>query len=64
MIKTIKPLIELENHIEIDNENNIIINNEDLLLEHLNNTIDGINIYITSDIMLSQEEKAMADRKT
>lgn len=63
MIKTIKPLIELENHIEIDNENNIIINNEDLLLEHLNNAIDGINIYITSDIMLSQEEKAIADRK-
>lgn len=63
MLGTIKNLIELENHIEIDNENNIIINNEDLLLEYLNNAIDGIKIYITSDVMLSQEEKAIADRK-
>ena len=63
MLETIKTLIELENHIEIDNTNNIIINDEELLRDHLNNALDGINIYITSDIMLSQEEKAIADRK-
>lgn len=63
MLETIKTLIELENHIEIDNIHNIIINDEELLKDHLNNALDGINIYITSDIMLSQEEKAIADRK-
>ncbi|NMA50179.1 MAG: site-specific DNA-methyltransferase, partial [Tissierellia bacterium] len=63
MLETIKTLIELENHIEIDNTNNIIINDEELLRDYLNNALDGINIYITSDIMLSQEEKAIADRK-
>lgn len=64
MIDNIAPLIELEYGVEIDNIHNIIVIDEEKLKGILQKAKDNINIFITSDIMLSQEEKALAAQKS
>ncbi|HBZ6548378.1 TPA: site-specific DNA-methyltransferase [Clostridium perfringens] len=58
------PLIELEYGVEIDNIHNIIITDEEKVKGILQKAKNNINIFITSDIMLSQEEKALAAQKS
>lgn len=63
MLKFIKTLIELENHLEIDGIGNIIVNKEEDIIEFLEQANNNANFFITSDLMLSQEEKAIANKK-
>lgn len=63
MLKCIKFLIELENHLEIDGINNIIVYKEEEIKELLDNANNNANFFITSDLMLSQNEKTIASKK-
>lgn len=64
MIDNITPLMELEYGVEIDNIHNIIVIDEEKLKGIMQKAKNNINIFITSDIMLSQEEKALASQKS
>lgn len=63
MLKNIKPLIELEYQTEIDNIHNIIVMEEKDIMSVLENALNGVNVFVSSDIMLSQEEKTLASKK-
>lgn len=63
MLDHIEPLIELEYHTELDGINNIIAFDEEEIKETLENAKDGINVFINSEIILSNEEKKIASEK-
>ncbi|MFH5963603.1 DNA methyltransferase, partial [Clostridium perfringens] len=64
LIENIIPLIELEHGLEVDGINNIIVTDEEKVKGILQKAKNNINIFITSDIMLSQEEKTLATQKS
>lgn len=63
MLNYIKQLIELEHMVDLDGVDNIIIDDEDKLLNILNTCKDKINIYIYSNILVSEKEKVLAEKK-
>lgn len=63
MLEHIKELIELEHHIEIDNEKYIILDDEDELENVVENIKEGSRLFITSGIFLSRTHQRILDEK-
>ncbi|MBF0714157.1 site-specific DNA-methyltransferase [Gemella sp. GH3] len=63
MLEHIKELIELEHHIEIDNEKYIILDDEDELKSIVENIKEGGKLFITSGIFLSRTHQRILDDK-
>jgi len=63
MLEHIKELIELEHHIEIDNEKYIILDDEDELENVVENIKEGGKLFITSGIFLSRTHQRILDEK-
>lgn len=63
MLEHIKELIELEHHIEIDNEKYIILDDEDELENVVENIKEGGKLFITSGIFLSRTYQRILDEK-
>ena len=63
MLEHIKELIELEHHIEIDNEKYIILDDEDELENVVENIKEGGKLFITSGIFLSRMYQRILDEK-
>lgn len=63
MLKHIKELIELEHHIEIDDEKYIILDDEDELEKTIENIKEGGKLFISSGIFLSRTHQRILDDK-
>ncbi len=63
MLEHIKELIELEYHIEIDNVNYIILNDEDQLETVIENIKENGKLFITSGIFLSRTHQRILNDK-
>lgn len=63
MLEHIKELIELEHHIEIDNEKYIILDDEDELENVVENIKEGSRLFITPGIFLSRTHQRIFDEK-
>lgn len=63
MLEYIKGLIELEHHLEIDDEKYIILDNEDNLENVVENIKEGGKLFINSGIFLSRTHQRILDEK-